>query len=237
MKKLKFTTLILFVALMPLLVSCLDDDEPESTLVISTIKVPNADSKAFYFLLDNGKKMYPGINNLGGSYELKDGQRAFVLFQELEEQQPGYDYNIEVEQIENVLTKDIVDLDDNNKNTIGDDKINATYMWIAQGYLTIEFQVLNNYSNENKHTLNLVVNKLTPPKANGAEEDEYINLEFRHNDNDDSNNNSNSISGDLQEGYVSFKLDKIADQIKTKKGLKIRVKTIYDNEKYITVNF
>lgn len=61
MKKFKFIGLF-FAALatMPLLQSCLDDDNgPNEALVISTINKISPDSKEFYFTLDNGKRCIP----------------------------------------------------------------------------------------------------------------------------------------------------------------------------------
>ena len=41
----------------------------------------------------------------------------------------------------------------------------------------------------------------------------------------------------LGEGYVSFKLDKIKDRMEGKKGLRIRVNTIYGGPKTYEVKF
>ena len=38
-------------------------------------------------------------------------------------------------------------------------------------------------------------------------------------------------------GIVSFKLDKIADQMAGKTGLNIRVRSVYDGERYMTIDF
>lgn len=121
---------------------------------------------------------------------------------------------------------------ENTEEKIGDDKINSTYMWITQDkkYLTIEFQYYGTHSEDKKHFLNLVINnKEAEPAADDAN-DEYINLEFRHNDEGDT-------ADRLGEGYISFKLDKIQDQMKGKKGLRIRVKTLYNGEKFYEVKF
>lgn len=240
MKKFKFIGFIFAtITAMSIFQSCLDDDDrPSDLLVISTINRISEDNKEFYFTLDNGKTMFP--NNAQGwageAYE--DGQRAFVIFNELEQPVNGYDYNIQVRQINKVLTKDIVTMDD-NENTeekIGDDKINATYMWISKDkkYLTIEYQYYGTHSTDKKHFLNLVINnKEGVTTENGENDDnEYINLEFRHNSKGDSPD-----SGYLNEGYVSFKLDKIKEQMEGKKGLAIRVKTLYDGKKDYEVPF
>ena len=109
------------------------------------------------------------------------------------------------------------------------------YMWISKDkkYLTIEFQYYGTHSEDKKHFLNLVINNKEADSAAENEDntdDEYINLEFRHNSERDSPDH-------LGEGYVSFKLDKIEEQIEGKKGLNIRVRTLYDGIKNYKVQF
>ena len=122
-----------------------------------------------------------------------------------------------------------------DEEKIGDDKINTTYMWINKDnkYLTIEFQYYGTHSDDKKHFLNLVINdkeETAPTADEGNAEDEYINLEFRHNSEGDDPQR-------LGEGYVSFKLDKIKDRMEGKKGLRIRVNTIYGGPKTYEVKF
>lgn len=52
--------------------------------------------------------MFPSNGNGWISDKNKDGQRAFVIFKELEEPVKGYDYNIQVREIKEILTKEIV---------------------------------------------------------------------------------------------------------------------------------
>ena len=239
MKKFKFIAFIFAImTTMPILQSCLDDDDSSSDLlVISTINMISQDSKEFYFTLDNGKKMYPSNSQGWSNKDWVEGQRAFVIFNELEEPVNGYDLNIQVKGINPILTKDIVTMgeDDNDEEKIGDDKINTTYMWINKDnkYLTIEFQYYGTHSEDKKHFLNLVINdkeETAPTADEGNAEDEYINLEFRHNSEGDTPQR-------LGEGYVSFKLDKIKDRMEGKKGLRIRVNTIYGGPKTYEVKF
>lgn len=240
MKKFK-TIAFIFVCIttIPILQSCLNDDNsPSDLLVISTINKIDKDSKDFYFTLDDGKKMYPSNGQIWGKADFKDGERAFVMFNELTEPVDGYDYNVRVKQIKAILTKDIITMDneENTEEKIGDDKINATYMWINEDkkYLTIEFQYYGSHSENKKHFLNLVINHPKPaaPTADekSREDDEYINLEFRHNGEED-------YPQSLDEGYVSFKLDKIKDRIENKKGVRIRVNTLYGGIKIYEVKF
>ena len=74
--------------------------------------------------------------------------------------------------------------------------------------------------------LNLVVNEASTGEGDKAD---YVNLELRHNA-----FNDNQIS--LGTGLVSFKLDNITDLLAGKKGLNIRVKSLYDGERFATVD-
>ena len=238
MKNFKFIAFIFAIMTTTMILkSCLDDnDGPADLLVISTINKISQDSKDFYFTLDNGEKMYPNNGQEWNSAEFAEGQRAFVIFNELETPVNGYDYNVLVKQINEILTKDIVEMDDdeNTEEKIGDDKINTTDMRINKDnkYLTIEFQYYGTHSADKKHFLNLVIPKAeaAPTAEDGSGKDEYINLEFRHNSEGD-------YPQTLGEGYVSFKLDKIKDRMEGKKGLRIRVNTLYSGIKTYEVKF
>ena len=238
MKKFKFIAFIFAImTTMPIFQSCLDDDDsPSDLLVISTINMISQDSKDFYFTLDDGKKMYPSNGQGWNGADFADGQRAFVMFNELEEPVGGYDYNVQVKQIKEILTKDIVTMDDeeNTEEKIGDDKINATYMWINKDkkYLTIEFQYYGTHSKDKKHFLNLVINNPVPaPTADEEDaEDEYINLELRQ-------NSAGVYPQTLGEGDVSFELEEIKEEMEGKNGLGIRVRTLYGGIKTYEVKF
>lgn len=233
MKKLKFIAFIFIImTTMTIFQSCLDDNnDPAELLVISTINLIDKDSKDFYFTLDDGATMFPSNQQEWNNKKFESGQRAFVIFNELEQPVNGYDHNIQVRQIREILTKDIITMgeDDNTEEKIGDNEINATYMWINKDkkYLTIEYQYYGTHNEDKKHFLNLVINN---PEPKAAANDEYINLEFRH-------NNEGDAAERLEEGYVSFKLDKIKEQMEGKKGLRIRVKTLYSGVKSYEVKF
>ena len=110
MKKLKttFVTFLLLLTTMPMLQSCLDDDwngSAASSLAIGTVRI--VDGKDYYFALDEGTKMFPGDTTRVNNYALVEGQRAFVYFNLLDEKVDGYDYNAQINHVENILTKDI----------------------------------------------------------------------------------------------------------------------------------
>ena len=207
--------------------SCLDDSDNEDSplFAIGTVKV--IEGKNYYFALDEGSKLYPGDTTAIRNYAVVDGQRAFVYFNKLDEVMKGYDYNARIIHIENVLTKDIYFMPAEKNDSIGDDRINATNFWITGNYLNIKYQFYHSNHASKKHMLNLIVAQTT---ADDNNRQDYVNLEFRHNAYDD----SQSILGT---GLVSFKLNNISDLLKEKKGLSIRIKSLYDGERIVTINY
>lgn len=235
MKQLKYyiATFVLVFITIPALQSCLNDSDSDnfnnainnSSLAIGTLRI--IDGNEYYFDLDDGDKMYPGDTSYIHNYSLNDGQRVFVYFIPLKESMPGYKYNVKVIKIENILTKDIITLTEENADSIGNDRINANELWIKGGFLTIEYQLLHSNNPNKKHMLNMVVNETAGAPS---PEDEYVNLEFRHNAYDDEER-------EPAWGVVSFRLDSIAKQMKGKKGLRIFVKAIYDEKPPYIVEF
>jgi len=208
--------------------SCLNDwdsDSNNSYLTIGTLKI--IQGKDYYFNLDDGNKMYPGDTTYVHNYPLVDGQRTFIHYRPLDEKISGYEYNAQIFEIENILTKEIIPLTAATTDSIGDDPIDVTDIWITGNYLNISYQLYHSNNADKKHMLNLVVNQTTTPSAIDAG---YVDLEFRH-------NAYNDAQRVVSSGVVSFKLDAIANQLTGKKGVKIRVKTIYDGIRYTTIDF
>ena len=229
MKKLRFYLVAVMLAFltMPILQSCLDSSDssyPDSLLAIGTLEI--IEGREYFFNLDDGDKMYPSDTTYIHNYTVENNQRVFIHFLPLEEDIPGYDYNVKLIQLENILTKDIIPLTEETADSIGNDRINATSLWITGNYLNIEHQFFHSNNPDKKHMLNLVINETaeTPDP-----EDEYFTLEFRHN----AYNDEQRTPG---WGIVSFRLDKIAKQLTGKKGLKIIVNTIYDGKQTYTID-
>ena len=161
MKKLRFYSVVFTFALLiiPMLQSCLnDDDENRGTrFTIGTIEVIG--EKEYFFNLDDGDKMYPSDTTYIHNYTVENNQRVFIHFLPLEEDIPGYDYNVKLIQLENILTKDIIPLTEETADSIGNDRINATSLWITGNYLNIEHQFFHSNNPDKKHMLNLVINE------------------------------------------------------------------------------
>lgn len=225
MKKPSFYLIVFMLAcvMAPALQSCLSDNDPypSTYFTIGTLNI--IEDREYDFILDDGDKMYPGDTSGIKNYTLEDQQRVFIHFLPLEEDMPGYEYNVRLLQLQNILTKDIITLTDDNAAEVGNDRINATKLWISGDYLNIEYQFFHSDNEEKKHLLNLVINETSEASAT-EEEEEYIKLEFRHNAHNDEQRKTGW-------GIVSFRLDKIAGEMEGKKGLKIYVNSIYDGKR------
>lgn len=211
---------------MPLLHACLDDDTTNHhQLTIGTIKV--VDGQEYYFALDEGTKMYPGDTTNIHNYTVVPEQRAFVYFDLLEEKVSGYDYNAAIYRIENILTKDIYLMPAEKEDSIGDDRINITNMWIANDHLNIQYQIHYDDTSNKSHMLNLIVNEAADDKN---DKEDYLTLEFRH-------NAYGEAQRKLGPGIVSFRLNNIRQLVEGKRGLNIRVNTLYNGISYQTIDF
>lgn len=226
--KTKRPIFIIFITalLIPLLHACLDDDTTNHhQLTIGTIKV--VDGQEYYFALDEGTKMYPGDTTNIHNYTVVPEQRAFVYFDLLEEKVSGYDYNAAIYRIENILTKDIYLMPAEKEDSIGDDRINITNMWIANDHLNIQYQIHYDDTSNKSHMLNLIVNEAADDKN---DKEDYLTLEFRH-------NAYGEAQRKLGPGIVSFRLNNIRQLAEEKRGLNIRVNTLYNGISYQTIDF
>lgn len=159
---------------------------------VSIATVHTTSPNSFFVQLDNGKKLFPAASDV--RYFPKDEQRVFINYTILSNQQNEYSHYIKVNDIWNVLTKNVIELNAQNADSIGNDPIKINDIWIGGNYLNIDFSF--NYGGERPHAINLVHNSLSSSPATTID---AIELEFRH-------NNYNSESLNLYEGFVCFDL-------------------------------
>lgn len=232
MKNLRFKVTVTMMATAVMCVlglglhSCLDEKvDSYARLTIGTIEV--IEDNDYFFTLDDGTTMYPGDTTNIHNYTPVTGQRAIVYFDLLDEEVPGYDYNALIYRIENILTKDIYHMPTEKEDSIGDDRINLNNVWISGNYVNVQYQFYYNAESGKTHMLNLVVNE----GSDGTDDEEgYLTLEFRHNAYYDEQRTPGK-------GLASFKLDNITHEMKDKKGLNIRINTLYDGIRYRKLDF
>ncbi|PXV58119.1 NigD-like protein [Dysgonomonas alginatilytica] len=161
--------------------SCTNDDGyslDKYMVEIATVNSIDSTAGTYYLTLDNGETLWPVSS--APHFVPKSNQRVLVNFTLLSDKIGEYDHYARINQIQNILTKNVVDLTSENEKEIGNDPIKLLSLWTGDNYLNIRFGY--NTGGEISHSINLVRNKLdeAPISKDGA-----IILEFRHNKNGD----------------------------------------------------
>lgn len=199
-----------------------DESYPNSTVAIGMADVekpPQYDAP--YLVLDNGDKLWI-VQSALPYKDLKSGERIFGNYSLLQTGESGFIYNIRLNDYTMVPIQNIIDLNPDNVDSIGNNKVVLRDMWPSSKYLNVRFML--NFPDPQRPILNLVVNQMIP-----AANDGYAHLELRYN-----NNGSN---GRLVSGLVSFKLGDYAPDGSELKGLKILVNTVSQGEKTYTFSY
>lgn len=199
-----------------------DDDYPNSTVTIGMANVekpPQYDAP--YFVLDNGEKLWV-VQSALPYKDLKPGERVFGNYSLLQTGESGFAYNIRLNDYTIVPVQEIIGLNPDNVDSIGNNKMIIRDMWPSSEFLNVRFML--NFPNPQRPILNLVVNQMIPLVNDG-----YAHLELRY--------NSNGSDGRLVPGLVSFKLRDYAPEGSNLKGLKILVNTVTEGEKTYTFSY
>lgn len=170
--------------------------------------VQKEDNNSFSLELDNGKKLFPMNPHYG--YHLKENQRVFINYTLLSGEHNQFDHLVKINDMWNILTKDVIDLTTANEDSIGNDPIKINHIWVGKDFLNIDF--LFNYGGVRPHAINLVKNKLNPELNENV-----IELEFRHNSYESNNSR-------LVEGLVSFDLKPFQREDSDQVSISVKVK-------------
>lgn len=173
-KRILYLTASLFYSLSALLFhSCEDDYTPTYE---NYGLVHKKASQSLSISLDNGKLLYPKESWVNPEY-LTDSMRLFLHFNILEETDSCT--HIRMTYADSVLTKPILQYDNTESDSIGNDPVKITKAWITHGFINLEFIFAGgeHLSNQNAHLVNLV----QYPSGNNQ-----LILEFHHNDFQDS---------------------------------------------------
>ncbi len=143
---------------------------------------------------------------------VKDEDRVFLFFSFNDVPVPaGIDHLINLYSIEKVLVKPVFEMTNYHEDSIGNDLLNVSELWMAKNYLNLNFVFLGGTKT---HLINLV-------KYPGALSSDTIDLEIRHNDQDDTG--SNRLAG-----FLSFDISSLQVEGKDSVTLCVKVRE-YDN--------
>lgn len=182
MRKLQGLWFWLFVALLPFLHACDDNDGYSignfTPPLWATVRTTG---NAFYLDCDVWGKLWP-VNTDMGWFRPVDGQRVIVSFNPLSDQYGEYDHAVKILEIQEVLTKSLEVVTAENDNDFGHDALrvlkNGT--GISGGYFNLLF-LQNLPSGNQKHRISLV----RPEKEEELyQADGYLHLQLRYNDYD-----------------------------------------------------
>lgn len=206
--------------------SCSNDDGfnmGNYWLDVATVNQIEGNTESFYLTLDNGKRLLPISFDSYSNPQF--GKRVIVKYTLLSDKMDTYDNTIKINSIQNILTKEVIDMTSENEKEIGDDPIKILSIWTGDNFLNIRFGY--NAGGEEVHAINLVRNKLNQATTT---EDGTVVLEFRHNAN-----------GDPQKygvnNYAAFYLKPFQVQNKDSVNFMIRVIEFNDQIKEYPVTY
>jgi hypothetical protein len=199
MKKFAF----LLVAVMSIaFYSCIDDDGYSLNDYWLGFGIIQTESDAYTIVLDDGDILQVVTWNVHPDHFdwLEDGGRVLVNFTILDDvtDEDGNveKYLVKVNELDDILMKGIMDINEENADSIGNDPIAVQDYWISDSLLNFHLRYFGSYKT---HFLNLVQDPLDPTTEDGV-----VKLELRHN----ANNDDEAI---YYSAYVSFSLNSLRE--------------------------
>lgn len=220
MRKTIFLFAISFIGLVVLLFSCDENNKyslGDFRVDIATVEL--VDDNTYALILDNGDRLWPAATDV--RYLPKPNQRVIVNYTILSDRQGEYTHYVKVNDIWNVLTKQILELTTENADSIGNDPVQVNAVWVGGDYLNVDFMF--NYGGNRPHAINLVENALSSSSTSND-----IELEFRHNAYGSTNNQ-------LYEGFACFDLKPFRNNNTDSVSFSIKVKDWSGEKKYDVV--
>ena len=235
MKHIKNIVLLLFLSVLTCMTQACSHDEDIDDLQ-SSMDNYNADMAIIVnpitlsgaTLIDTDLNGYTYIANpqiLSDNKINQKGQRIFYTYTAIP-QSIGADSipYITIMQVNKVLTKEPVFVEDNDAKDYGTDPIEISGQSISKAHLNLRYTFLNGGNHLIPHSISLLIAKDAQPDARG-----YLSAELRHDAADDLQLNANS-------GYVSFTLENMPGfKEGTLKGFKIKTKTIKNETDIVEV--
>jgi hypothetical protein len=141
--------------------------------------------------------------------DLPTMERAFVVCDVLHRTEGGKDneYDVRVNQIASVLTKDVVALNKTTADMLIQDPVHIEYAWVSGGYVNLYILVPMKAGSTTKHLINLVHEGAMTDVQTGEELEGSYRFTLRHNSNGDKITPPQVIDYVLAGAYVSFPLN------------------------------
>lgn len=224
MNKLKFYLIALIALVGFTFQACDDSDDYYSVgdIAIDWATVVSLSPYTYYLEGDTWGTMWPAATSIP-IYNPEEGQRVIVVFNPLADNIQGFDHAVKVEDIEEVLTKEVEILTPETDEAYGNDPItiNEGDMWVSGNHLNIVF--IQNVPIKEKHRISLVTSVMD------VDNEGYVPVQLRYNTYQDTT--------DLQvNGSVSFNLSKLTD-LPDAKGIRLTMNSSVNGMREILLNF
>ncbi len=195
--------------------SCMDDFR-ESDNYYLDLAIMNHEGDNYLITTDAGVKLM--TKSLPVEIDFDDNVRVDVRYKLLSpvDTSEGFSYWVDVDEIGEILTKEIITINDENRDSLGSAPVKFYNVWITQDYLTV---YLSFYAGTETHYFNLTFDE--KEQANN----DTILLTFRHQDNGD-------VPRQYYTGYITFELNTLRAPQKTKRVINFRGRE-YDNVDYL----
>ena len=228
----KYVFGMLFLGMLISLTGCLEDEDSYSLgkmwVGFGTIEETSPDPLDYKITLDNGDVLIPVASAnyhrwyYTGTHDensrLKNGDRILINYTILDDKMNDQGeveyYYIKVNSVKKILKKGILEITEENQDSIGNDPIIVKDVWMTDSLLNMEIKYWGRYK---VHYINLVKE---PGELTSA--DQPVELELRHNANDD-------VTDIPYVAFVSFDLEAL--KIAGTDSVRFRVtSTDYDGE-------
>ncbi|MCU4162790.1 NigD1/NigD2 family lipoprotein [Carboxylicivirga caseinilyticus] len=163
--------------------SCNDSDGYSLNDIWVTIGNIEVEDDSYIIVTDGGTRLFPSATAMP-DYGFDDGDRLFINFTILGDgsEESGIDHYIKLNSYRRILTKGLIELTEENADSIGNDPIwfgdTEEDVWISNNYLNVGF--IYEGSPWVTHYINLVIDSNNPTNEDGIPV-----FEIRHNANDD----------------------------------------------------
>ena len=206
--------LILFA----LTLSACNNDLDENNMTFLDLGIMNHYGNDYLIITDAGVVLL--TSSLPTEIDFEDNVRVSVKYHVLSGMEPTdsikIDYRVAVDAIDEVLTKEIITINDENRDTLGSAPVKFQDVWITQDFLTVYFSFL---AGNKDHYFNLTYD----PKEQS--DPDVVNLTFRHEDNGD-------IRQTQYSGFISFRLNSLRQEGKSTINITFKGKQYNSDEGY-----
>ena len=156
---------------------CLDDEDDNLAYYLELGVVEGETANDFLIVTDSELKLK--LLNYPYDFEIENGKRVLIKYVIKNPAAGGeaYDYLVDVYSLQDIISKDIIELNDENRDTLGMDPVAINSIWIDGDFLNVDFTFMGAGK---VHFINVVKDPLEQGTDN-----QKIFLQLRHRDNGD----------------------------------------------------